>query len=84
MRKFDSRALYIPDRKRILLDQSQPKPKLRWNEAHEVDHSILPWHEDAMVRAVGLEPTLLSELDFESSASTNSTTPARHPSVSVV
>jgi hypothetical protein len=29
-----------------------------------------------VVRAVGLEPTLLSELDFESSASTNSTTPA--------
>lgn len=30
-----------------------------------------------MVRVVGLEPTLLSELDFESSASTNSTTPAQ-------
>ena len=29
-----------------------------------------------MVRAVGIEPTLLSELDFESSASTSSTTPA--------
>ena|GEM_PF-5172802 len=30
-----------------------------------------------MVRAVGIEPTLLSELDFESSASTSFTTPAR-------
>ena len=49
VRKFDLRALYIPDRKRILLDQSQPKPKLRWNEAHEIGHSILPWHEDAML-----------------------------------
>jgi hypothetical protein len=29
-----------------------------------------------MVRAVGIEPTLFSELDFESSASTNSATPA--------
>ncbi len=29
-----------------------------------------------MVPVVGLEPTLLAELDFESSASTNSTTPA--------
>ena len=29
-----------------------------------------------MVRAVGIEPTLLSELDFESSASTSFTTPA--------
>ena len=30
-----------------------------------------------MVRAVGLEPTLLSEPDFESGASTSSTTPAQ-------
>jgi hypothetical protein len=29
-----------------------------------------------MVRVAGVEPALLSELDFESSASTNSTTPA--------
>ena len=40
-------------------------------------------HDDALdahemvVRAVGLEPTLLAELDFESSASTSFTTPAR-------
>ncbi len=36
-------------------------------------------HSDTgrMVPRVGLEPTLLSELDFESSASTNSTTGAR-------
>gem|GEM_PF-3343114 len=30
-----------------------------------------------MVRVVGLEPTLLAEPDFESGASTNSTTPAK-------
>ena len=30
-----------------------------------------------MVRVVGVEPTLLAEPDFESGASTNSTTPAR-------
>ncbi len=29
-----------------------------------------------MVRVVGIEPTLLSEPDFESGASTSSTTPA--------
>jgi hypothetical protein len=34
--------------------------------------SVLSW----MVRAVGIEPTLLAERDFESRASTNSTTPA--------
>lgn len=49
VRKFDLRALFLPDRKRILLDTSQPKPKLRWNEAHEIGHSIIPWHDGAMM-----------------------------------
>ena len=31
----------------------------------------------SVVRVAGVEPALLSELDFESSASTNSTTPAQ-------
>jgi hypothetical protein len=34
------------------------------------------YSEKKMVPVVGLEPTLLAELDFESSASTNFTTPA--------
>jgi hypothetical protein len=46
--KMSLRALYLPDRKRILLDRSIPQLKHRWNEAHEVGHSILPWHEDMM------------------------------------
>jgi hypothetical protein len=37
--------------------------------------------DQRLVRAVGLEPTLLSELDFESSASTNFTTPAARVSI---
>ena len=45
---------------------------------------VRQWHDrrpqtslaEKMVRVVGLEPTLLSELDFESSASTSFTTPA--------
>lgn len=49
VRKLDLRALYIPDQKRILLDRSQPPLKHRWNEAHEIGHSILPWHEGAML-----------------------------------
>jgi len=49
VRKFDLRALYLPDRRRILLDEAQPKPKQRWNEAHEIGHSILPWHADLML-----------------------------------
>lgn len=49
VRKFDLRALYLPDRKRILLDKSQPDTKQRWNEAHEMGHSLLPWHADLML-----------------------------------
>ncbi len=67
VRKFDLRALYIPDRKRILLDDSQPKPKLRWNEAHEIGHSILPWHEDAMLgdNEQCLTPTCHAQIEAE-------------------
>ncbi|NTG23284.1 ImmA/IrrE family metallo-endopeptidase [Agrobacterium rhizogenes] len=49
VKKFDLRALYLPDRKRILLDNAQPDAKQRWNEAHEIGHSLIPWHEDLML-----------------------------------
>lgn len=42
------KALYIPDQKRILLDSTLPRLKHRWNEAHEVGHSLLPWHAGMM------------------------------------
>ena len=48
IRKFSLKALYLPDRKRILLDSDEPKLKHRWNEAHEVGHSLLPWHQEMM------------------------------------
>lgn len=48
IKKLDLKALYIPDRKRILLDATLPKLKHRWNEAHEIGHSLLPWHEGVM------------------------------------
>lgn len=49
IRKMDLRALYIPDQKRILIDKSQPILKHRWNEAHEIGHSVIPWHAGAML-----------------------------------
>ena len=46
--KFNLRALWIPDRRRILIDSALPPIKHRWAEAHEVSHSVLPWHDVAL------------------------------------
>jgi hypothetical protein len=48
VRKFDLKALFIPDRKQILIDASLPDLKKRWSEGHEVLHSVLPWHAEYM------------------------------------
>lgn len=48
IKKMSLQALYLPDTKKILLDGSLPPLKHRWNEAHEVGHSLLPWHQDLM------------------------------------
>ena len=45
IRKSSLKALYLPDRKRILLDRDLPPKKHRWNEAHEIGHSLIPWHD---------------------------------------
>lgn len=46
VRKFDLSALFVPDRKRILVDESVPDLKKRWYETHEIAHSLIPWHAD--------------------------------------
>ncbi len=48
IRNLDLKALFILDGKRILLDETQPQPKHRWNEIHEIGHTIIPWHADLM------------------------------------
>lgn len=48
IKKMSLKALYVPDQKRILLDKSLPPLKHRWNETHEIGHSLIPWHEDMM------------------------------------
>lgn len=49
VRKLSLKALYLPDAKRILLDSDLPQAKHRWSEAHEIGHSIIPWHGDMML-----------------------------------
>lgn len=58
VRKFNLSALFIPDRKRILVDDSVPTLKKRWYESHEVGHSLIPWHAEYML---GDDRTTLSQ-----------------------
>jgi Zn-dependent peptidase ImmA (M78 family) len=45
IKKADLSALWVPDRQRILIDSRLAKIKHRWAGAHEVSHSIVPWHK---------------------------------------
>ena len=47
--KWNLRGLYLPDRKRILIDQAVPTLKQRWIEGHEITHGVLPWHAELML-----------------------------------
>jgi Zn-dependent peptidase ImmA (M78 family) len=44
VKKAKISALWIPDHKRILIDQDSPKLKHRWYEGHEIGHSLAEWH----------------------------------------
>jgi hypothetical protein len=45
IRKAKLSGLWLPDRKRILIDENIPKLKHRWCETHEISHGIIPWHK---------------------------------------
>ncbi len=38
-------AFWMPESRRILIDKDEPEKKHRWTEAHEIGHSITPWHQ---------------------------------------
>lgn len=67
VRKLDLRALYIPDGRQILLDKDQPPLKHRWTEAHEIGHSVIPWHEASMMGDIDytLAPACHDKLEAE-------------------
>lgn len=47
--KFGLTGLFVPERRRILLDEQIPNAKKRWAESHEITHSLLPWHQEYML-----------------------------------
>ena len=44
VRDADLSALWLPDRKRILIDADVHRLKYRWLEAHEHGHQMCEWH----------------------------------------
>ena len=48
VRRRELKALWVPDRRRILIDAEMPKAKQRWGESHEVIHSVVPWHQEML------------------------------------
>lgn len=68
VKKFNLRALYLPDHKRILIDDAIPQPKHRWLEAHEIGHDLLPWHHDMMLGDDDITPTASTHAKMEAEA----------------
>jgi hypothetical protein len=68
IRKASLSALWVPDRRRILLDDSVPSPKLRWNEGHEIGHSLIPWHQEYLFgdTKYTLDPACHAQVEAES------------------
>ncbi len=71
IKHLDIKALYIPDGKRILIDDTQPKLKHRWNESHEISHTLIPWHDDTMFGDTeqSLSPAYHAEIEAEANYS---------------
>ena len=60
-------AFWVPDQSRIMLDSDVPEAKHRWIEAHEIVHSITPWHKRFLLgdNAQTLDPTCHAVLEAE-------------------
>ncbi len=67
LRRVRLAALWLPDEKRILVDDSLHKQKKRWASLHEVTHSLLPWHRTFFLgdTAQTLDPSFQQQLEEE-------------------
>lgn len=60
-------AFWVPESSRILVDEDIPKPKHRWVEAHEIVHSVTPWHKAFLLgdNLETLDPACHANLEAE-------------------
>lgn len=49
VKKAKLSGLWVPDDRKIFIDKEQPTKKHRWIEAHEISHSIVPWHSEFLL-----------------------------------
>lgn len=67
LRKAKLSALWIPDSKRIYIDESIPKPKHRWIQGHEIAHAVTDWHQTFLFgdNDSTLDPDCYAQLEAE-------------------
>jgi hypothetical protein len=67
IRKAKLNALWLPDGRRILMDESVPTPKQRHISAHEIVHSIIPWHQTFLLgdNELTLDPQCQAMIEAE-------------------
>jgi hypothetical protein len=67
LRKAKLSALWVPDGKRIFIDESVPKPKHRWIQGHEITHGITDWHQTYLFgdNSSTLDPECHEQLEAE-------------------
>lgn len=60
-------AFWVPDSSQILLDQDVHEAKHRWIEAHEITHSVTPWHRGFLLgdHKQTLDPTCHATIEAE-------------------
>ena len=67
-REWNLKALWVPDKQLILLDDSIVEKKKRWAETHEIGHSIIPWHQAYLLGDPASSLSLDCKVKIESEA----------------
>lgn len=67
LKKVSLKGLWLPDSQRIIVDQAIPKPKLKWVNAHEISHRLIPTHNSFFLgdTAATLDPDYHEMLEAE-------------------
>ena len=67
IKKVDLKALWLPDSRQIVVDDSVPNRKRKWVNAHEITHSIIPTHREFFLgdTAETLDPEYHEMLEAE-------------------